>query len=339
MTDSTLPHDLDQVVAALAAADRVLVATHENPDGDAIGSMSAAAKALRSLGKEVRTYLHEDSTIPHEVSFLDTTGLERRIDPATLAGWTLLAVDCGNERRLGPEHRALREAAAQVVDVDHHHDNSRFGDANLVVGTASSTAHILSRVFDGLGVELTPEIAEALYVGLVTDTGRFQYRTTSPDALRLAARLVEAGADVHKVFERVFESMQFGKLLLLGRVIANAVSYQDGRVLISHVSRDDLRLAGGDEATTEGLIDELRAVEGVEVAGLIREQLPLPDGTITANRISLRSRGAIDVSKVARKSSGGGHKQAAGFAHPGTIDEIRSFILAEISAQLAEPAA
>ena len=339
MTDTSPSHDLESVVAALAAADRVLVATHENPDGDAIGSMSAAAMALRGLGKEVRTYLHRDSTIPHEVNFLDTTGLEREIDPDSLRGWTLLAVDCGNERRIGPGHEELRAAADTVVDIDHHHDNSRFGDANLVVGTASSSAEILAGVFDALGAEITPAIAEALYVGLVTDTGRFQYRTTSPAALRLAARLVEAGADVHKVFERVFESMPFGKLVLLGRVIANAVSYQDGRVLISHVTRDDLLLAKGDEATTEGLIDELRKVEGVEVAGLIREQLPLEDGTITANRVSLRSRGHIDVSLVARKSSGGGHKQAAGFSHPGSIDDIRRFIVSEIAAQLAQPAA
>jgi phosphoesterase RecJ-like protein len=339
MTESSLSHDLESVVAALAAADRVLVATHENPDGDAIGSMSAAALALRGLGKQVRTYLHRDSTIPHEVNFLDTTGLEREIDPASLRGWTLLAVDCGNERRLGPDHAALRAAADKVVDIDHHHDNSRFGDANLVVGTASSSAEILAGVFDALGAEITPAIAEALYVGLVTDTGRFQYRTTSPAALRLGARLVEAGADVHKVFELVFESMPFGKLVLLGRVIANAVSYQEGRLLISHVTRADLQLAEGDEATTEGLIDNLRQVEGVEVAALIREQLPLEDGTITANRVSLRSRGMIDVSLVARKSSGGGHKQAAGFSHPGSVDDIQRFIVSEIAAQLAEPAA
>jgi phosphoesterase RecJ-like protein len=339
MTDPTTPHDLDRVVGALRAADRVLVATHENPDGDAIGSMSAAAAALRGAGKRVRTYLHRDSSIPHEVAFLDTSGLERNVDPSSLDGWTLLAVDCGNERRLGPDHEALRAAAATVIDIDHHHDNSRFGDANLVDGGASSTAEILARVFEALDIALTPAIAEALYVGLVTDTGRFQYRTTSPAALRLAARLVEAGADVHKVFELVFESMQFGKLVLLGRVIANAVSYQEGRVLISHVSRDDLRLAGGDEATTEGLIDNLRAVEGVEVAGLIREQLPLADGTITPNRVSLRSRGSIDVSAVARQSAGGGHKQAAGFSHPGSVDDIREFIVSEISAQLAKPAA
>jgi phosphoesterase RecJ-like protein len=339
MTHTSLQNDLDQVVAALAAADRVLVATHENPDGDAIGSMSAAASGLRNRGVQVRTYIHADSPIPQEVSFLDTEGLEREIDPASVEGWTVLAVDCGNEGRIGPGFAAILEAADVVIDVDHHHDNSRFGSVNLVDGSASSTAEILARIFDGLGVEITPKIAEALYVGLVTDTGKFQYRTTSPAALRLAARLVESGADVHKVFELVFERMPYGKLQLLGRVIANSELYQGGRLAISHISRADLAHVEGDEATTEGLIDNLRAIQGVEVAAVIREQVPLADGSVTANRVSLRSRGAIDVSVIARKSSGGGHKQAAGFSHDGTIDEIRAFIVAEVSDQLAAPAA
>jgi bifunctional oligoribonuclease and PAP phosphatase NrnA len=339
MTEIATESDVQAAVAALAAADRVIISTHENPDGDAIGSMTAAAAGLRQLGKTVRMYLEPASTIPHEVSFLNTDGLERDIDPAEIEGWTLLVLDCGNERRLGELHEALRTSAGCVVDVDHHHDNSRFGDVNLIDGHASSTAEILARIFDGLGVEITPLIAEALYVGLVTDTGRFQYRTTSPEALRLAARLVEAGADVHKVFELVFESVQLGKLSLLGRVIEHTVPYYDGRLLVSHVSREDLALVEGDEATTEGLIDHLRAVEGVQVAGLIREQVPLPDGTITANRVSLRSRGVIDVSQIARKSAGGGHKQAAGFSHPGSVDDIRDFIVAEVATQLEEPAA
>src|SRR6185437_13434107 len=161
MTEITLENDLASVVAAIAAADRVIIATHENPDGDAIGSMTAAAAALRSLGKEVRTYLEPESSVPHEVAFLDMEGLERTVDPDSLEGWTLLALDCGNERRLG----------AQYPDLLSH---------------------------------CSPVIAESLYVGLVTDTGRFQYRTTSPAALRLGARLVESGVDVHKVFERVF---------------------------------------------------------------------------------------------------------------------------------------
>jgi phosphoesterase RecJ-like protein len=339
MTDTDLQHDLDQVVAALKGADHVMVVTHENPDGDAIGSLTAAATALRSLGIKVRTFIHVDSTIPHELSFLETKGLERTVDVASLEGWTVLALDCGNERRIGPEYAEMLEAAAFVIDVDHHHDNSRFGNVNLVDGTASSTAEILARIFDGLEVDLTPKIAEALYVGLVTDTGRFQYRTTSPAALRLAARLVEAGADVHKVFKLVFEQKPYGKLQLLGRVIVNAQMYDGGRLVVSHVSREDLAHAKGDEATTEGLIDELRSIEGVEVAAVIREQVPLADGTLTDNRVSLRSRGGIDVSVIARKSNGGGHKQAAGFSHPGTVEEIREFIVAEVSAQLAATAA
>jgi phosphoesterase RecJ-like protein len=340
MTDTeTTTRDLAEVVAALAAADRILVASHENPDGDAIGSMSAAAQALRNAGKQVRLYLHADSPLPHEYGFLAMEGLERQIEPGSTEGWTLLAVDCGNESRLGPDHEQLRSGFEQVIDVDHHHDNSRFGDVNYVDGHASSTAEILARVFDGLGIQLTPPVAEALYVGLVTDTGRFQYRTTSPAALRLAARLVEAGADVHKVFELVFETVPYGKKRLLGRVLEHMQSYEGGRLLVSYVNRDDLALVAGDEATTEGLIDDLREVDGVQVAALIREQVPLDDGTITPNRVSLRSRGAIDVSRIARKSQGGGHKQAAGFSHPGSIEQIRQFIVDEVASQLAESAA
>ncbi len=338
MTDS-LTRDLDAVVAALAAADRVVIASHENPDGDAIGSMSAAAQALRGLGKQVRLYLHPDSPIPDEYEFLHMDGVERSLAPGSTEGWTLLALDCGNERRLGPDHEQLRAGFAQVVDVDHHHDNSRFGDVNYVDGHASSTAEILARLFDGLGVELTQPVAESLYVGLVTDTGRFQYRTTSPAALRLAARLVEAGADVHKVFELVFETVPMGKMRLLGRVLEHAQPYAGGRLLVSYVTREDLALVAGDEATTEGLIDHLRAVEGVQVAGLIREQAPLDDGTVGPNRVSLRSRGEIDVSQIARKSNGGGHKQAAGFSHAGSVEQIRDFIIDEVAAQLAESAA
>jgi phosphoesterase RecJ-like protein len=339
MMESDMSRHLDDVVAALAAADRVLVASHENPDGDAIGSMSAAALALRDLGKQVRLYLHADSPIPHEYGFLNLDGLERTLDHGANDGWTLLALDCGNEARLGPDHVDMRAGFDRVIDVDHHHDNSRFGDVNYVDGHASSTAEILARVFDGLGVQITGPIAEALYVGLVTDTGRFQYRTTSPDSLRLAARLVEAGADVHRIFELVFETQPMDKKRLLGRVLENMQPYHGGRLLLSYVTRDDLALVSGDEATTEGLIDDLREVEGVQVAALIREQIALPDGTITPNRVSLRSRGSIDVSRIARASGGGGHKQAAGFSHPGTIEQIRDFIVAEVGSMLGESAA
>jgi phosphoesterase RecJ-like protein len=339
MTETAIERDLEQSVAALAAADRVLVATHENPDGDAIGCMSACAGALRQLRKKVRLYLHADSPLPHEYGFLRLEPLERRLEPSSLDGWALLAVDCGNERRLRPGWRELLRHAEPVVDIDHHHDNSRFGSVNLIDGSASCTAEILERVFDGLGVRITPEIAEALYVALVTDTGRFQYRTTSPEALRFGARMVEAGADIHKVFERVFESVAYDKARLLGRVLDHMELYEGGRLVVSFVTREDLTLVSGDEATTEGLIDHLRAIEGVQVAALIREQVPAADGSIGDNRVSLRSRGMIDVSAIARKSAGGGHMQAAGFSHPGDIARIRDFIISEVASQLAEHAA
>jgi phosphoesterase RecJ-like protein len=183
-------------VAALRSASRIVIATHENPDGDAIGSLVAAAAGLRQLGKSVRTYLEPSSSIPSELRLLDVAGLERHLDESELGSWTLLAVDCATMRRLGRGHRSVIEAAATVIDIDHHYDNTRFGAINLIDGSASSTAEILLDVLEALGVDLTPDIAQSLYVALVTDTGRFQQRTTGANALRMAARLVAAGVDI-----------------------------------------------------------------------------------------------------------------------------------------------
>ena len=323
-----------RAVAVLRAAERVCVATHENPDGDAIGSLVAAAAGLRSLGKTVRTYLEPGSTIPSELRLLEVAGLERLLDPGSLAGWTLLTLDCATVRRLGYGHRAVVAAADTVVSIDHHYDNTRFADVNLIDGGASSTAEILLDVLEALGVALTPEIAQALYVALVTDTGRFQQRTTGPDALRMAARLVDAGVDIQRVYERVFETMPLRKLRLLGVVIHNLVLYEGGRIAISHVERGDFARLAATESDTEGLVDHLRAVSGVEVAALIREPPLAADGHAPPNRVSLRSRGGLDVSAIARKTGGGGHKQAAGFSHGGGIPAIHAFIAAEAVGQL-----
>jgi bifunctional oligoribonuclease and PAP phosphatase NrnA len=323
-----------RAVAALAAADRVVVATHENPDGDAIGSLVAAAAGLRQLGKQVRTYLDPGSSIPSELRLLDVSGLERHLDPAALADWTLLAVDCATVRRLGRGHGNLIRAARTVVSVDHHYDNTRFGVVNLIDGDASSTAEILFDVLEALGVELTAGIAQALYVALVTDTGRFQQRTTGPGALRMAARLVDAGVDTERVYELVFETVPLRKLRLLGRVIDHMVLYERGRVAVSHVDREDFLRVGAAESDTEGLVDYLRAIRGVDVAALIREPPLEADGLAPPNRVSLRSRGTIDVSEIARKTGGGGHRQAAGFSHGGDLLSIHRFIAAEAAAKL-----
>jgi phosphoesterase RecJ-like protein len=252
--------------------------------------------------------------------------------PTDAADRILVAVDCANESRLGPDPEILH-SAARVLDIDHHHDNTRFGDVNLVVADASSTGEVLRDVFADLGVALTPEIAEALYIALVTDTGRFQYTNTTPKALRLAAELVEAGADVHRVFQGVYESVEFAKLKLLARALERAKVYEGGRIVVSYLLRTDFTAVGAAEPYSEGIIDYLRAVEGAEMAVLIREP-PRVDGPL--HRVSLRaSVDELDVSPIARLFGGGGHRQAAGFSSEQSVDEITEIVVREFVAASA----
>jgi phosphoesterase RecJ-like protein len=322
MTPTT---DIDAVVAALRAGERFLVTSHENPDGDALGSLLAMHLALEQLGKDSIMVLAGPAPLPGEYRFLELAerGLLREV-PADHRERVLVAVDCAQETRL--TDASLLEAPF-VVDIDHHHDNTRFGQVNLVDATASSTGELLAGVFSELGVRLTPEVAEPLYTALVTDTGRFQYANTTPKALRLAADLVEAGADAHKVFQGVYESVQFAKLKLLARALDRAQIFEGGRVVVSYLLRDDFPEVGAAEPYSEGIIDSLRAVEGAELAALIREP---PRGGSPARKVSLRSSvDEIDVSAIARKSGGGGHRQAAGFSSDLSIEEITGFIVQE----------
>jgi bifunctional oligoribonuclease and PAP phosphatase NrnA len=316
---------MQAVLAAIRKHDRYLVASHENPDGDALGSLLATHLALQQLGKDSTMFLPGQAPLPGEYTFLDLDGLHRE-PPADHAERVLFAVDCAKEERLGPDP-SLLELAPLTIDIDHHHDNTRFGDVNLIVPDASSTGEIMSDVFRELGVEITPEIAEPLYVALVTDTGRFQYANTSPKSLRLAADLIEAGADWHKVFQTVYENVQFAKLKLLARALERAEVYAGGRLVVSYLRKDDFAEVGAAEPYSEGIIDYLRAVEGAMVAALIREP-PRGDGPL--HRVSLRaSVDEIDVSVIARKSDGGGHRQAAGFSSELPLDELKRFIVEE----------
>jgi bifunctional oligoribonuclease and PAP phosphatase NrnA len=328
-----LTTDFEAVVDALAGHDRFLVATHENPDGDALGSMLGAAVGLRALGKDVVMYLAGETPLPAEYGFMPL-GEVLRVPPADIGGRVLLALDCANERRLGPD-AGLLESVPLVVDVDHHHDNTRFGGVNLIVADASSTAEIVSDLLAALGVGLTPQLAEALYIGVVTDTGRFQYSNTTPKALRLAADLVEAGADVQGVFKRVYETMQFAKLKLLARALEHARAYEGGRLVISYLMRSDFSDAGAEEPYSEGIIDFLRSSEGSELVALIRE--PPPNPGAPKFRVSLRSStDTLDVSAIARKSDGGGHVQAAGFSSELPLEEIVEFLHREYVAAAGE---
>src|SRR5918994_1645372 len=233
---TTIQTDLAKAAEVIRAGERFLVTTHENPDGDALGSMLATTLALRQLGKDAKMFLAGEAPLP----------------------------------------------------------------------------------------------AEYVFMALVTDTGRFQYTNTTPKSLRLAAELVEAGADLHRIFQGVYESVQFAKLKLLARALERAQVYEGGRLVVSYLMRDDFQEVGAAEPYSEGIIDYLRAVEGADMAVLIREP-PRSGGPL--HRVSLRaSLDELDVSAIARKSDGGGHRQAAGFSSEASIEQITDFVRREFAA-------
>src|SRR5919204_1257888 len=289
----TTASELSAVADAIREHDRFLLTTHENPDGDALGSLLAAKLAFDQLGKDTVMVLHSDAPLPGEYQFMPLAELKRRW-PDDVSERVFIALDCANESRIADPEVLGRVPLS--IDVDHHHDNTRFGQINLIVPDASSTGEVLRDLLRELDVELTPDIAEALYIALVTDTGRFQYTNTTPKALRLAAELVEAGADVHRVFQGVYESVEFAKLKLLARALDRASSFDGGRLVVSYLLRSDFAEVGAAEPYSEGIIDYLRAVEGADMAVLIREP-PRQEGP--TRRVSLRaSVDELDVSAI-----------------------------------------
>jgi phosphoesterase RecJ-like protein len=318
----------DEVLLALRQGERFTVVTHENPDGDALGSLVAMQAVLRALDKDTLMFIgREEFPLPYEYAFFEFDGLISEI-PDDVAQRTILFLDCGNFDR-----NAIEIGDAPIVNIDHHHDNTRFGTLNYVVAEASCTAEIVWDLMRGLDVALTPPIAEALYVGLVTDTGRFMYENTGPTAHVMAADLIRAGVDVHGIYRRLYEGMPQPKLALLTRALSRVQRFDGGRLTIARLTREDFAETGAEESFTEGIIDHLRAVEDTKVAALARE-LPGEDRG-GASRVSLRATdGEVDVSLIARAQGGGGHRQAAGFAssmeHAELVAWLRQAILAQL---------
>jgi len=250
--------------------------------------------------------------------------------PADMADRAVVFLDCGNIDRM-PVDFLSREGQFKI-NVDHHHDNTLFGDVNLVEVDASCTAEIVYELAILLGVEITPQIAAALYVGLVTDTGKFMYENTNARTHRIAADLVEAGVDVDETYRRLYEHVPIEKLRLLSRALEGIRHHCEGRLVLAYITAADYEAAGAGEEMTEGIIDHLRSVEGARVAALIRD---LGDRGRAARKVSLRSSdGAVDVSAIARLHGGGGHKRAAGFSTDLELEQLVSFLCAKVSAQL-----
>ncbi|HTU31733.1 MAG TPA: bifunctional oligoribonuclease/PAP phosphatase NrnA [Solirubrobacteraceae bacterium] len=324
-----------EVLRELQEADKLVVVTHENPDGDALGSLIAMQGILSAIGKDCVMFIAQsDLPLPQEYTFLPLQNLITE-PPADLAERTLVFLDCGNLDRNPAE--AFKNAVPthpHILNIDHHHDNTRFGTVNLVVDDASCTAEIVWELMRELTVTPTSTVAEALYVGLITDTGRFMYENTGRAAHLMAADLIDAGVDVHAIYRRVYEDMPYGKLALLARGLANVERYDEGRLTMSALTATDFSDSEAEESFSEGVIDHLRAVEGTQIAALVRDRIGNPD-IAHMRKVSLRSGSeGIDVSVIARAQGGGGHKQAAGFSTALSHDELVQFLREQLAAQL-----
>ena len=333
MTDNGARSSREQVLDELRLADKLIVVTHENPDGDALGSLAAMQGILSELGKDSMPFVDErDLPLPSEYRFLELPGLTS-VPPPDVDERAVVFLDCGNLERNPAE--ALRREGTHIVNLDHHHDNTRFGTVDYVLPEASCTAEIVWDLMYGLGVEPTLNIAEALYVGLITDTGRFMYENTGPRAHLMAADLIEAGVGPHEIYRRVYEGVPLGKLSLLARGLAKVARYDDGLLTVTELSARDFAESDAEESYSEGVIDHLRAVEGTAVAALIRDRGSGSDGH-RQRKVSLRaSDDRVDVSRIARAQGGGGHRQAAGFTTSMDWDELVEFLQAEMDHQLA----
>lgn len=317
------------VLDELRTAERFLLVTHENPDGDALGSLVAMHGVLSALGKDSLMHMGADEfPLPYEYRFFVLDGLVSEA-PVDLAERTIVYLDCGNIDRNPAD--VVKGPDLHVLNIDHHHDNTRFGTVNHVVDEASCTAEIVWDLMRALDVEPTPPIADALYVGLVTDTGKFMYENTGTRAHVMAAELIEAGVDVNAIYRRLYEEMPYSKLELLSRGLANVERYDEGRLTISQLDRGDFEAAGAEESYSEGVIDHLRSVQGTKVAALAREILDRSG----RRKVSLRATdGEVDVSIIARAGGGGGHRQAAGFTTTLTGAELVAFVREQLALQL-----
>jgi len=317
--------DLSAICRVLREKDRFLVACHENPEGDAIGSELALALALRRMGKTA-TVLNADP-VPANLLFLpgaDTVVFDEDGSKYDVA----VVVDCGSPERTGRVGRELRKCPL-LVNIDHHRTNGDLGELALVDPAAAATGLLIHRVLSAMGYEIGLDVATNIYVAVLTDTGSFHYGSSSPEAFEVAGEMVRRGVDPWAVAEQVYETQSAHRLRLLGRVLDSLDVSADGRVACITTMREDLRKFASGKDALEGFINYPRSIVGVEVAVSLREE----EGGIF--RVSFRSKGRVDVSAVAARFGGGGHRNAAGCTVPGTLADVKKLVLEALAAVLS----
>jgi bifunctional oligoribonuclease and PAP phosphatase NrnA len=314
----------NEFLEVLNRAERVLVAAHAYPDGDALGSLLALAGGLEAMGKQVFRYSEEKAS--HLYDFLPGAEFLQTVLPGNLKSFDCaVALDCGDRYRLGREMERLLTIQPLLV-IDHHAGHQPFGDLSWVQADRASTGEMVYDLLQALGSDISRDTAYCLYAAIVADTGSFKYSSTTADTFRVARELVEHGVKPAEVAGKLFDNYTVNRLHLLTDVLATLELHAQDRIAIIAVTREMFERTGTSQADTEAFINYPRALSSVKVAAFIKEA---EDGLIS---VSLRSKGAgFDVAKVAAGFSGGGHRNAAGFKLAGTtLGETREKLLREL---------
>jgi phosphoesterase RecJ-like protein len=314
---------LEQAVQWMKEKDDFLLTTHVNPDGDGLGAQSALYLALRKMGKKVRT-LNRDP-LPHCYRWLpyrDAVEVSDTIPPHQVC----VTLDVGDLTRLHENVR--RDEFKLILNIDHHFSNTRFGDLNWIDPDSPAAGEMVYRLIRALGIVVDRDIAESVYTSLVTDTGAFKYSNTTPQAHRLAAELMEAGAQASEICDRIFANVTRPALELLRLALVGLTTREGGRIGVLTLSQAEFKKSGAAEEDSENLVDFVRKMSGVEVAVFLKERI---DGKF---RLSLRSRNAVDVSAVAATFGGGGHKHSAGAILDGPAPEALERVLKVVTQSL-----
>lgn len=316
---------IKKIVEEIMMGQSFLISSHKHPEGDAIGSMLALGWALKGLQKEI--FLLNQDPVPENLSFLPgAESINQRV-PANRSFDVVLAVDCGDKNRLGEEFSKISHWG-KIINIDHHISNSYFGEINLVDVEASSTAEIIYDLLQKMKVPFKANIAENIYVGILTDTGSFRYANTSAKVFRVARECLRAGVDPGKVAEKVYENQPLSRLRLLALVLETLEVKAAGQVSLVTVTQKMMAETGATPDQTEDLINFPRSLKGTEVALLFREI------NYGQYRVSLRSRGRINVAQIATEFQGGGHPNAAGCTVEGDLLTVKEKVLQRVRTAL-----
>lgn len=316
---------MNEVLDALRGADRIAIVSHRDPDGDTIGSALALGLALEALGKRVS--LHCFDTVPETLRFLPGSERFQRDAPAEDAQ-VVVTVDLGDIARA----KVPLRPGTTLINIDHHASNTRFGTVNMVDPTSAATGEMVARIVDALGAPWTPAMATAVLVAIMTDTGSFQFPSTDPRVLELAARLVACGADLPAITSNVFRSRRFEAMKLWGEAFARVERDLGGQLVWTHVTREDLELAGAREEDVSGLIEQIARSTGMRVALLFNAATP---GEVKLSCRTSPFAPVVDASVLMGKFGGGGHARASGAIVRGSLDEVRARVLEEARAALS----